>query len=507
MLTISCASPSTQAAESEDVGDPVAGGGIEAVQVSEPRSLDPAALGNVWATQAMIGNALYGTLMTNDPETLEIDYNMAEAFSTDDGGATYTMRLRPELMFTDGTPLDAEAVRFNWERMKDPALGPGASKVSPQIASMTVIDPVTLQVTMVAPNSHFDQAVVTSALNWIASPTALRQNRAAFDDAPVGAGPFTMSSWSRHDRITMSKNPEYWDAPKPYLDSVSFRFIADAAQRFNAVSTGATDVSSETNPKIVDDADAQNLGTDVVATGGGQYLAMNTRTAPFDDPRARRAVSMALDLATLNMIVYSDAGEVPNTLFSAESPYYSDIELRHTNQEEAQALFDELADEGSPVKFDFTSFSSAENKLAAEAVQTQLSVYDNVDIGVKTLDSTTIQSVVGNRDFQMVVTSANILDPDTELWVNFHSKSSGNMTGISDPELDRALDAGRVGATQEERKNAYDEVQERLVDLVPGVFYIRSTPAMLSGTGVYGVKLYGLGSPLPEEMWTNQGSN
>ncbi|MCZ4551391.1 ABC transporter substrate-binding protein [Gordonia rubripertincta] len=503
MLVTACGSSADQAGSSEDEGAPVPGGTVNAIQVSEPRTLDPATLGNVWATQAMLGNALYGTLMINNPETLAVEYKMAEDFSTTDGGATYTMKLRPGLEFTDGTPLDAEAVKFNWDRAKDPKLGSGASKVSPQIAETTVVDPTTLTVTMVAPNSHFDQAVVTSALNWIASPTALQKSRAEFDAAPVGAGPFTLSEWSRQNQIVLNKNPGYWDAPKPYVDSISFRFVADTAQRFNAVVSGAADISAESNPKSLEDATAQNLKTDLVMTGGGQYLAMNTRRAPFDDPRARQAVSLALDLDALNTVVYSGAGDVPNTLFPEVSPFYSDIALRETNKEKAQSLFDELAAEGKPVNFDFTSFSSTENKMAAEGVQSQLSAFNNVEVGVKNVDSTAIQSVVGQRDFQMVVTSANIIDPDTELWVSFHSKSQGNMTGISDPQLDAALDAGRVGATVEERKAAYDTVQERLAEVVPGVFYIRSTPSVMAAAKTKGVDLYGLGSPLPEELWVN----
>ncbi|WP_020109957.1 ABC transporter substrate-binding protein [Nocardia sp. 348MFTsu5.1] len=500
LLVTACGSPSSSGS-TDDVGDPVAGGAGRIIQVSEPRTLDPAALGNVWATQPELGNALYGTLMINNAETLEIEYKMAEDFSTTDGGSTYTMKLRPGLKFTDGTPLDAEAVKFNWERMRDPALGSGASKVSPQIAGTEVIDPATLKVSMVAPNSHFAQAVVTTALNWIASPTALQKGKQEFDEAPVGAGPFTLTSWTRQDKMTFAKNPGYWDAPKPYLDTLSVQFVPDAAQRFNAVMSGAVDLASESDAANLTKAEDSGLKSELVETGGGYYMAMNTRRAPFDDPRARKAISMALDLNTINAVVYNGAGVVPTTLFPEVSPFYSDITLAEYNKAEAQALFDELAAEGKTVTFDFTSFSTTENKQTGEAVQAQLSAYDNVKVNIKALDSSAIGSVVAGRDFQMVVSSANVLDPDTELWTSFHSKSKGNMTGISDPELDAALDAGRVGTTQEERKAAYDIVQKRIAEVVPGLFYVRSTPAVIAGKNVQGIEMYGLGSPLPEEMW------
>jgi peptide/nickel transport system substrate-binding protein len=501
LLLTGCGSPSSPGGSSADVGEPVAGGAGRIIQVSEPRTLDPATLGNVWATQPELGNALYGTLMINKPDSLDIEYKMAEDFSTTDGGSSYTMKLRPGLMFTDGTPLDAEAVKFNWERMRDPSLGSGASKVSPQIAATEVIDPTTLKVTMVEPNSHFAQAVVTSALNWVASPTALEKGKQAFDQAPVGAGPFTLTEWSRQDKMTLAKNPGYWDAPKPYLDTLTIQFVPDSAQRYNAVMSGAVDLASESNAANLDKADGAGLKAELVETGGGYYMAMNTRRAPFDDVRARKAVSLALDLDNLNSVVYAGAGVVPTTLFPEGSPFYSDIPLAENNKAEAQALFDELAAEGKPVSFDFTSFSTTENKQTGEAVQAQLSAYDNVKVGITALDSSAIGSVVAGRDFQMVVTSANVLDPDTELWTSFHSESKGNMSGIDDPALDEALDAGRVGTTVEERKAAYDIVQERIADIAPGVFFVRSTPSVIAGTNVQGIDMYGLGSPLPEEMW------
>ena len=501
LLLTACGSASNSAGTSTDFGDPVAGGQGQFIQLSEPRTLDPAGLGNVWATQPTLGNALYGTLMINTPGTLDIEYKMAEDFSSTDNGSTFTLKLRPGLQFSDGTPLDAEAVRYNWDRLRDPTLGSGASKFAPQISSLEVIDPTTLQVTMVAPNLHFDQAVITSALNWIASPAALEKGRASFDAAPVGAGPFTLVSWSRQDEIRLQKNPTYWDAPKPYLDTLIIKSVPDGAQRFNAVTTGATNFSSESDSENLEKAAAAGSQTDLVETGGGQYMAMNVRRAPFDDVRARQAVSLALDTEALNMIVYNGAGDVPTTLFTESSPFYVDVPLRETNQQEAQALFNELAAEGKPVSFDFTAYSTTENRQAAEGVQAQLSAYDNVEVNIKQVDSSEIQKVVGSRDFQMVISSANVLDPDTELWTSFHSQSKGNMTGISDPQLDAALDAGRVESDVAARTEAYKVVQERLAEVVPGVFYIRSTPGAMFGKNIAGVQMYGLGSPLPEEIW------
>lgn len=484
-----------------DAGDPVAGGAGRIFQVSEPRSLDPAAMGNSWATYSFLGDALYGTLMTNDVETYDIEYKMAEDFSTSDGGATFTLKLRPGLQFSDGTPLDAAAVKFNWDRMREPGLGTSSQRYALMIADNTVVDPTTLKVTLVGPNPHFAQTVTISVLNWIASPVALARDRAVFDAAPVGAGPFTLTSWTRQSSIELAKNPTYWDAPKPYLDTLTVRASPDSNLRFNTISTGGADLGPESSWETLAKAQDAGYPTDSAPMGGGQYMAFNFRRAPFDDERARRAVSLALDLDAINVAVYNGKADVPETLFQESSPFYSDIPLRKTDKEEAQRLFDELAAEGKPVDFTFTSYQSPEVKATAEAVQAQLSAFDNVDVEVNVVESTVGQALGISHDFDLMVTGTLVQDPDSDLWSTFHRSSAGNVVGIDDQELSDALDEGRQAETQEDRKAAYDIVQERFAATSLGVFYARLPVSVVSGQNVHGVELYGNGAVLPEELW------
>lgn len=491
----------TAGAAPDAEGEPVSGGSARILQIAEPQSLDPARLSNTWAHMAALGNALYGTLMVNDTENFELDYKMATGFTSTDGGATFDLTLRPGLMFTDGTPLDAAAVEYNWNRLKDPQVGSTALRQAVQVANTEVVDPTTLKVTLVSPNPYFAQGLVAGAMNWIASPTALAKGTTASDEDPVGAGPFELASWTRHGAIELQKNPNYWDAPKPYLDSLTIQTAHEASQRTNAITTGAADLTSESSASNIKIAEAQGLRVEVPPTGGGQIIAMNQRRAPFDDIRARKAVQLALDTDTLNAIVYNGEGEVPATLFPEGSPFYTGAPLPEANSEEAQKLFDELAAEGKPVSFTFMSYPASESRMLAEAVQAQLSAYDNVDVKVEAHDITNATARTASRDFDMSITSAIVQDPDYSLWTAFHSASAGNFMGVSDPELDAALDRGRTSESQEERISAYTAAQERLDELAVGVWYTRATPGVVYGDDVHGVELYTLGSPLPEELW------
>ncbi|RBM16202.1 ABC transporter substrate-binding protein [Prauserella sp. PE36] len=493
----------TSADQGGATGEPVAGGTARVIQINEPRSLDPAIMGNAWAFNAVLGNAIYGTLMVNDPKTGKIEYKLAESMVTEDGGASFELTLREGLTFSDGSPFNAEAVKFNWDRIKDPATGSAASNIQEASLAKTteVVDARTLKITMVEPIPNYAQALVSSSLNWIASPTALRAGQRAFDAKPVGAGPFTVESWTRQDSIELVKNPKYWDAPKPYLDRITLRSINDSTQRINTLTSGGADVAVDTNWATMATARDAGFAVDTMPLNGGQYLAMNARRAPFDDVRARQAVAAALDLRAMDTTVYNGKGSLVPTLFTESSPFHSGQQLVRTDKAAAQRLFDELAAEGNPVSFTFKSYPSPESKAVAESVQAQLSTFRNVEVRVEIVDHTEVASLHASHDFDMLISSAFFIDPEPRLWTVFHGDSRGNVTGIDDEQLNAALQQGRESTSEQERKAAYERVQQRLAEIVPGIFYTRSAASAVSADNVGGVVQYGYGSLLPEELW------
>ncbi|MEE2056917.1 ABC transporter substrate-binding protein [Rhodococcus artemisiae] len=504
LMLSACGAAAPGDGENRSVGEgspPVQGGTANILQPAEPRSLDPAALSNSWSHHPVIGNALYGTLMTLDPETLEVGYKIATDFVGSDEGRTFTLTLRPDVVFSDGTPLDAAAVKFNWDRLRDPDLASTAIRQAAQVTGTEVIDDRTLKVTLPEPNANFVHGIVNTSMNWIASPSALSEGREAFDENPVGAGPFTLAEWTRQDTIELDKNPDYWDAPKPYLDGLSIRMPTDTNQRFNALTTGAADLSTEASGKILSMAGDAGLMTESVATGGGQFIALNLRRAPFDDERARRAVALAVDAEAIDSAVYEGTAQTRDFLFPESSPFHRDITFPARDAESAQKLFDELASEGKPVKFTFLSYPTPESRGLGESLQAQLSTFENVEVDVEIADYPAATARAGARDFDAMISTAVIQDPDYALWTAFHGDSPGNVTGIDDDALDAALDVGRTSTSMDVRSQAYATVQERLVALNPAVWTIRAAPSTIWRESIHGVELYAWGSPLPEELW------
>ncbi|MFD9502961.1 ABC transporter substrate-binding protein [Streptomyces sp. NPDC060035] len=486
---------------STTVGKPVSGGSALVLQLSEQAGMDPASLANEWAVNAFIGNALYGTLIVNDVATGEVRYKMAMSFATKDGGRTFELKLRSGLTFSDGTPLDATAVKFNWDRLKAPATGAFAFPEASLIASTTVVDPVTLKVTLKEAIPQYAQAVILTGLNWIASPTALKAGRKAFDAKPVGAGPYTLTKWARQDSVVLARNTRYYAKPKPYLDTITVRTALDGKQRLDTMTTGGADVAIESGWENLAKAKTAQLPTTVVPLNGGLSMTMNTRRAPFDDIRARQAITAALDMKVMNQSAFNGTGKAAGTLFDKTSPFYEDIELARPDKAKAQKLFDELAAEGKPVSFTFKTFPSSDNRVVAENVQTQLSQFKNVKVAIKVIDYADNAALRTKFDFDMVVSSALFADPEVRLLGTFQGGSSRNMSGIDDKQLNDALLQGRRATDEAERKEAYRTVQERLAALTPVVFYTRAAPAVITGKNVHGVVQYGGGSLLPEELW------
>ena len=155
---------------------------------------------------------------------------------------------------------------------------------------MTVIDPLTLRMTLSVPNGQFPR-ILGSTLAWVGSPTAIQKQGAAdFAVHPVGAGPFLLKEYVRGDHTTLVRNPNYWGAPLPYLDQVNIRIIPDDSQRLNSLYTGEIQMGRVSRPQDCADAKSKHFGCTVAILNGANDLIFNNAKAPFNSKAFRQAV-------------------------------------------------------------------------------------------------------------------------------------------------------------------------------------------------------------------------
>jgi peptide/nickel transport system substrate-binding protein len=460
-------------------------------------------MGNNTSTNTLVGNSLFGHLLVVDEEG-EIEYGQAEDLSTNDGGTTWQLTLREGLTFSDGTPFDAAAVQSGWERIADPQVGSAARGIVAFIDSMSAAGRV-LDFTLTQPIAQFENAIAEQgALNWIASPAALEAGPQAFDENPIGAGPFVLESWQRSGEMVLTRNERYWDSPRPYLDRLVLTANPEAEQRYTTVISGGADGTTLSNPDVFARAEDDGLTGFTAPLGGGTGMVMNTRSAPFDDIRARQAVTYGVDRDALRASAYGGAGETPETFFPEGSDDNGDAAMLPYDPEAAQELFDELAAEGKPVEFTITSFPATQSRRSSESIQAQLNQYENVSVEVEVLDFPAAIAKLTQRSFGAMIGGTSFAAPMPSLYLVLLSTSGSNSTGIDDPDLDAALETALAATDAQERSEAYQQVAERFAELAPELFYIRQQYSVVVAEHVHGVQLYGVGAVRTDGLWTSQ---
>src|ERR1700743_972675 len=219
-------SPSVQTSNSSIKAPPAKAGGAMAVLEGRgfsgdwPLGLDPATNTTGSADQDYY-NAVFGQLFELG-DNGKLIYDLATGYKYSNGNKTVTINLRPGVKFSDGTPLTADVVAWNWTRdLESTCTGAGAwttARTNPKVTTsapapgvIKVVDPTTIQVNLTVPDGAFINQMFDSIPNWIASETAFnKMGEKAFAQLPVGAGPFIMISDSYSNQIVMKKNPTYW---------------------------------------------------------------------------------------------------------------------------------------------------------------------------------------------------------------------------------------------------------------------------------------------------------
>lgn len=276
---------------------------------SEPASLD----GHIdpyqpaWLFDSFVSDPL--VILDNNGEYQPA---LATSWSSNEEGTSWTFELRDDVIFQDGTPFNAEAVKFNIERILDPetASAQMANDLGP-VESVEVVDEFTVQINYGEPWVTVLDVARRMPL-W--SPTAASEySLADFDKHLVGTGPFTLEEWVPNDRIVFAKWEDYggWNSianheGPAYLDSVTIRFIGESAVLGSVVSTGDAHVARELPSAYIEDYKDQD-GYEFITgyqAGTGLQMIFNTRNAPLNILEFRQALNYGTDQTAINDLLY-----------------------------------------------------------------------------------------------------------------------------------------------------------------------------------------------------------
>lgn len=480
-------------------GTPKTGGVARIALDREPLSFDSLIEGANGAAAAV-----YDSLMRLDHNGEPQPY-LAESMTTQDGGQTWLLKLRPNVVFHDGTPLDADAVIFNVQRHLDTATSPG-HLYTQQIRSMRAEDGRTVRFDMTGPAGTLP---VAFALGWnqgnlgaIGSPAAIRKYGADYRNNPVGAGPFKFVSWTKGNRIVLERNPQYWQQGLPRLDGLEFRAITDTKTIVLSVQNGDVDyMFGGYLDQLITGSQDPKLNVFYGPGGGAEYLYLNWTKPPFNDRRMREAVVRSIDPGALSRSQYQGAMVPANSIFPPESPYYSAEAgaLWPTfDLQKAKQLIDSYRSEGGAVDFTIELPNSPTRILFGQFIQAQFAAAGiNAKLNFHDLANFSA-TIISRGNFQMSSTvTGPWSNPYPNVSVLLHSEGYRNYGKYHNPEMDQLLDLASATTDTQQRAEAYQRVQLLANQDIAVCWYSRGYLNAIASKQLRGVERYQEG-----ELWT-----
>jgi len=447
--------------------------------------------------------AVYDALVYTDPSTGNVVPELATSMTTADA-IVWTMKIRPNVKFTDGTAFDAAAVKFNWERLRDPSLAATGQAVVSNL-TVDVVDSLTLKITLKAVNGQFSRLVADS-MPFIGSPTAITAagSQANYNSKPVGAGPFILKQWLQGSQATLVRNPTYWNAPRPYLDSIIFTTVTDESQRVNGMLAGQTDLAFTNNPQSISQLRSAGFTVMVTPSLNTNIFYMNLKDPALGDPRVRKALQLSLDVDQLNKIVDSSVGEVPRTLFPGTLPYSDPtLTLPGPDLTKAQQLIDAYVNEngGKDINIEFMTTTTARNQLYFQAMKPLVEKLNHVKMTLLTVTSTVLQTRQGNGQFSVIMSGYFGGDPEPNFIERVKSAGSNNQSGYSNSDVDSNVNVARSTSDANTRNVALKAIQKQVISDMPFFPLFRSQNYLAESSRVRDLETFNDGSLLSDRIW------
>jgi peptide/nickel transport system substrate-binding protein len=453
-------------------------------QIAEPKSLDPAAVTAVNDFRILVN--VYDGLTRYRDGTLEVEPALAESWEISDDGKTYTFKLRSGVTFHDGSDFNAEAVKFNFDRMlkedhpfHDTGPFPLAFFFS-AVEEVNVIDDMTVEFKLNAPYAPF-LSNLAYPTGLIVSPAAVEEYGKEFGRHPSGTGAFKFEEWEANAKVVVSRNEDYWDGAAP-LEAIVYRPITDANTRIAEMLAGGLDIMVEVPPDSLSQF-RDNADYKVLEQAGPHvwFLILNLKEGPFSDKLVRQAANYAIDKKALTENVLQGtadiaAGPTPPAFAWA---YDESLDPYPYDPEKAKELLKEAGYSGEEVTFYVTEGGSGmlDPIAMGTAIQADLQKV-GMTVNIETYEWNTFLDKVnpgleGKADMAEMAWMTN--DPDTLPYLTLRSEAFPDKGGFnsgyySNPKVDELLNAAREATDQDERAKLYKEMQQIVREDAPWVF-------------------------------------
>jgi peptide/nickel transport system substrate-binding protein len=440
-----------------------AGGHLKIAVTSNLNTLDPAKskIGDEYLYMFAVFNGL--TFIDRD---LTLKPDLAERWESSDDLKTWTFYLRKGVKFHNGRELDAQDVVATIDHIMDKATGSKARVNFLVVDKVEVVDKYTVRFHLNTPYAGFADLFGERQARII--PRDCIDTLATH---PIGTGPFKFVSFLPGDRVELVRNPDYFEKGLPLLDAVTLYVIPESAARVTALEAGDVNVvwhlpleaidRLKKNPEIV---------VDEVPTSSWDGIILHNKMKPFDNPKVRQAIQLAIDKVEMAQIVLFGHGTPTHSPIPPSHPFYNSEIPFKTDLAKAKQL---LAEAGYPNGFEFQMYvpegRPARERLGLTAREMLKPLGIKVNIQRVPWDKF-ITDIEGKA---LCHTDGFYSRPtvDTSLYPWYYSRGSWNddTWHYNNPKVDKLLDLARKTKSNEERKKIYMEFQRVVVEDPPGI--------------------------------------
>lgn len=491
----------TQGTAVVDDREAAAGGALTVALSEDPDALDPT-LARTFVGRIVFAN-LCESLYTINEDLEVVPQLAAEPPEISEDGKTVTIQLREGVKFTDGTDLDAEAVKTTIERHKSLTGSARTAELAP-VESVEVVDPLTVQLNLAEPFAPVT-AILADRAGMIMSPTQLKKLGEDFAQEPVCVGPFQFVERRAGDVIVLERAAEYYDADSVKLDKVTFSIIEQGPVRASNLRSGDVDVAERVDTTSLSEIEADpnlklmeatSIGYQGITINVGNVAGVNEpfgeRDVPIaQDPRIREAFELSLDREAINEVVFNGRYQPDCSPLSPASPYQpSDLECTGRDVEQAQALLEEAGVQ-TPVPISLMLSTDPVTLRLGQVIQ-EMAKEAGFEVTVEPTEFVTSLDLADAGDFDTFqIGWSGRIDPDGNIFDFHHSEGALNYSGTHDEEVDQLLVAARTATDMAERQELYAEaldlIQERrnIVYLYHEI-YFTGTKADVVGLDFFG---------------------
>ncbi|BCN32432.1 ABC transporter substrate-binding protein [Anaeromicropila herbilytica] len=410
----------------------------------------------------------------------DVDGNLVPAvaskYDISDDGKVYTFTLRDGVKFHNGKLVTVDDLIYSVKRCaglldktdKSIVVEPALSNIQ----DVVKVDDKNIEIVLKEANTE-----LLGYLTFAIIPKDYKDEATK----PIGTGPFKFESYTPLESLVVTKNEDYYDNKKPYLDKVTFKIVANTDSAFLELKSGAIDIF----PYLTDDQANQLADTFNIKTGNMnlvQALFLNNAVEPFNNPKVRQALSYAVDKkAILDMVAGGKGNTIGTNMFHAFSKYY-EKSLDKVYTFDVQKAKDLLAEAGYPDGFDMTITVPSNYQYHVDTAQVLVEQLKAIGVNAKIEQvewASWLSDVYTNRNYQSTIIGVDAKLAPRDVLERYASTASGNFINYKNPDYDKILDKAIKTTNDDEKVTLYKELETLLTNDAASV-YIQDPPLLVA---------------------------